>query len=292
MNRRAFVTRSSLTVGALALPDWFIRSFIAQDPVLPTRRQELGAAIERARDYAKPLLIFVVPEDSADRYDRGCSLGSLLAQDDQEALLQLALCEPVCATRIELAERMELEIQGDPPILFIETAADTFLPVIEIDPGLHLDPEPVRFRLQGSHVAQRQDFLNVASRALRDQLRAALRDEYGSLRRRREQSERVLSGQDLAAIDRYQRWSSRIDKDLVLRAAAIFLAAAEDSDDILDRRRLRKLLKDQVEEKIMAGRIPGSRWGQKVVFGCGSWGPCGTGYVPRCSGRFLRFFTR
>src|SRR5690349_10872654 len=100
--------RSLLAAGAFALaaPPWIARAFAhgATASSAPAASSRLAAAIARARDAGKPLLVILVPELPL-RDARGRLWGDLFAYASDEALADFALCEWTCVELAELRAR-------------------------------------------------------------------------------------------------------------------------------------------------------------------------------------------
>lgn len=102
LERRRFLSLSLAgAAGAATLPVWLAKGF--GDPGPGQGGGALGAAERLARGFdeahraGQPLLVLLVPEDAAARYQAGNAWGQLLTHASDEALADLAVCVVVCA---------------------------------------------------------------------------------------------------------------------------------------------------------------------------------------------------
>lgn len=99
MGRRALIGWTAAGLAGAAAPGWIAAAFSGADS---WTLSPLRAALRAARATGKPVLVIVIPEDEADRYQRGAVWGELLNHGSEEGLARLALCEVVCATHAEV----------------------------------------------------------------------------------------------------------------------------------------------------------------------------------------------
>ena len=304
MNRREFVRRSSWTAGLALVPDWLVRGLgLDQDPVAPekpTREAQLRAARRRAVGRGKPLLVFVVPEAMRQRRGRGYQFGALLNHGGRDVLLDLAVCEPACATVAEVcAELGPVNIAGDPMLLVAEPPREAhglvaLWQVKSIAPDFGIAPE-----LQaGFSAAKKHRQASIA--LLADELHDAVARDRDMLAERADRERGTLAEDEHRALrELFADTDVPPPDELLVRAAAVVLMAAEAPRRRGDRARLLKYLLKASRRTFLEQRIPGSKWATSR--GCGTViegekhsgivGPCGTGRVPPMGRRFLYLFT-
>lgn len=117
MNRRTFLRATVLGSALTTAPGWFAKAWAA--PSDGTLR--IFDAYRRAKRQHRALLVFVVPDDRAERYARGGGLGAYLNHASDHQLAPLALCEIVCATMEELHSLSPAKYVNEPSFVLIET---------------------------------------------------------------------------------------------------------------------------------------------------------------------------
>lgn len=109
MKRRHFLTGAAAGLAAAAWPA-FIQEAFGNGPAcdangkpakLP-RAAVVAAAFQHARRAGRSLLVLVIPDDDAEKYERGRAFGELLNHGSDADLAPLAGVEVVCATIAEL----------------------------------------------------------------------------------------------------------------------------------------------------------------------------------------------
>lgn len=313
INRRAFLSHSSLAISSAAVPAWIARAFGQQDPsqLHPDyihRRKALRKAADRAQSFGKPLLVFVVPETTRPAWPRGELFAALLDRGGNDLLLNLAVCELFCARTTELRSVLNCKPEGEPFMLLVEfylpgeelSQGESVARLQAVNPGTLRQPS----REEG------EDWIAFQRRQGREEYRAAglLADELRlqglstaeGLARYAGRARSCLSPQDQESIKMFVSRDSTIHDELVLRAASLLLEAASSTESEDVRRRLRKRVRRAMERKYLSGSVPGSRWA--ISTGCGisfeddpyggSDDFCGMGSVSATSRRFLHFFTR
>jgi hypothetical protein len=122
MNRRAFLGAAA----SAALAMMVRRAF--GDSSLPGKKGgnssavapvDLKAAMARAAAAGVPLFMIVIPEDDAQKWDRGQAWGELLNHGDAAALAPLGRAEVVCAPVSQLAQVAVPGISGAEPVAVV-----------------------------------------------------------------------------------------------------------------------------------------------------------------------------
>ncbi len=305
-NRREFIRNSSLVAGALTIPDWIARAFGLQDPKEksekqakePSREEQAKAAWRRARATGKPLLIFVVPVDQSKCYTRGAQLGALLNHGGDRMRLDLAVCEPVCATLAEIQRVVKFKkFEGEPLMLLIESDK---VVVTRIDPDMKISGEGeteldrliADWKKLDAHAKIQKDRIVAA-------LHAAVVPDRARLVERADLVRQTLAEDERAALESYFAGGVVPADALLVRAAAVILMAAAAPRKAGESERMRKALAKAAQALLIKRRIPGAKWAHST--GCGSriegdktggmMIACGMGHVPKISERFLYFFT-
>jgi hypothetical protein len=269
-NRRTFLTGAGLLAAAAPLPGFLARAF-AQDACCDERERAaiVASGYRRARSVGRPLLVLVVPPDTAtDSYERAHAFGEWLNHGSDESLALLALVEVVAARLGDLravVPGIAAEGARTPLMILIDTAAS---------PPTHrvLDAELPSF--VGASGGIDEAAIDRRIVALGDMLERALVPDAAQLA--------LLVG--------------RTDPRSPVRAAPAYQRAMAAQG--AERARILRELAESARARFVRERIPGSRWA--VSFGCGTEiegdpNPmavdCGMGHVPARSARFLHFYT-
>ncbi len=296
VNRRQFLVRSTATAGAIALPSWLAAALGAQDPADGTdgsaRTAALVAATRRARAHGKPLLVLLFPEDQSARWQRGELFGAWLNHADDEALRDLALCVPACATAGELRSHLAVKIDGDPLMLLVDPARDEVVPIA---PELAEAPPraPMRSPRDGAEERYYRDCVARLSAAVR----RAVAPNLGWLAERADRQRATLAEDEREALDRAMN-SGTADPGLLVRAAAVVRIAAAAPRRAGDGERLLAALADASRQEIVQPHLPGAKWAHSGGCGMRIEGErdnvavgCGMGHVPELAQRFLFFYS-
>lgn len=140
MNRRRFLRTSLASAAALvAAPAWIRRAFA--DTACPTPRSAPGAAgatagaatpealelepfstaFRRAQRAGRPLLVFVIPANDADKWERGAAFGEWLNYGTDAQLAPLGEVEVVAATVAAVRALVPSVGRGEPYMLLVDT---------------------------------------------------------------------------------------------------------------------------------------------------------------------------
>jgi hypothetical protein len=318
MNRRGVLKGLGVAAAASMWPGWLREAFAGEKPPCGVLRGAgtLAAALQRAHEAFKPLLVLAIPTDNGAKWDRGRHLGEWLNHGSDRDLAALACAEVVCARMDAVRQLFPSAPSGEPAMLLA-----------------HVDRSPARlgivlqaFEEHEPAAWQRPDREDLDSLADEDKERywaeyhkrrladddasvqpcidrtgAAIREavlgDAVQLQHRadglwerlgagdRQAAEQVLGGRELPA-------------QPGILAVAPLLAAAAAKDRMVEKR-MTQLLADAARAAYSQQRIPGSKWA--VSSGCGTivegdetdvaFG-CGMGHVPRKSERFLYFFSK
>lgn len=309
IDRREFVVRSSWAAGLAFVPDWVAGAFgvSSQDPEKKRldRAAQLRAARQRAVACGKPLLVLVVPREERQCQDRGQRFGALLNHGGRDVLLDLALCEPACATVAEVqTEFGSVEIEGEPVMLVLEPARSTegvtaSWSVTAIAPELATEPKLDEAESYETYLRADKQYQLDCNAKLAAGLRAAVAETRGALAERADRERMTLAASEHSALDQFFAAPDLpLDDDLLVRAAAVVRMAAEAPRRPGDRERLLKFLVAASRRTFVDQRIAGSKWARSL--GCGTTIEgdkqggmaiaCGMGHVPEMCQRFLYLF--
>lgn len=278
MDRRALLELGSFATIACAFPS-LARAFEQEPQPFDRDAALLDRAMASARLVGKPVLAIVVPRDKLERIYRGSLWGALLQLASEEMLATFALVEVVCV-RADVARPFGAQPDDEPYAFLIEQSSGTMLTPIRAQIGecpllkrgwdataaVHAKwAEPLGLAV---YRAIASDPARIAELALR--ARAAL--------------DRLT----LHEVDRDVRDSSFVPSARIERAAALYYAASNRESGA---RNWFPALADVAEARLRLRAPPGVQWrDEEPVAGCGI-GPCGTGYAPWPSRRFLEFLT-
>ncbi|MFI5403170.1 MAG: hypothetical protein ACHQ1G_09550 [Planctomycetota bacterium] len=255
---------------------------------------DVGGAYRRAFELGKPLLVFLIPEAKNAKWWRGEIFGALMNHGGAGVLLDLSLCEIVCATVGGIEEQLRpVRIDGEPLMLLVETdrAAPRATP---IDPEVrYLMPEA--YWGAGRH-EETDRLLKERLDTVASALRAAVAPTADVLRARAGLAVARLPAAEAAALLATLARGETPSPEALERGAAIVRAFAEDS--AAPQPRLVKSLAGAMAARVKGAPPSGAQWAK--TSGCGvriegsrkmSSVMCGMGYVPELSQRFLWFFT-
>ncbi len=140
MRRRGVIASMLGGAAAAALwPDLVSRAF-AQDRV-PEDGMLAGVseAYRAAQRAGRPLLVLVIAEDNAVRWERGAALGALLNHGPDDALAAVGLCELTCAPMSALRQLVPQAPAGEPLMVLVDPRA---VPASAQALDVALPPEP------------------------------------------------------------------------------------------------------------------------------------------------------
>ncbi|UJR80265.1 hypothetical protein [Sandaracinus amylolyticus] len=296
MKRRALFGGAATLAGVLACPAWMARAFAQSDD---TGLAALSEAYRRAQRAGRPLLVIVIPAQRESRWERAGAFGELLNHGPDQAFVDLALAEVVCATMSTLRTLVPQAPAGEPLMVLVEPE---HVPATAraIDGALPEVPEYWIFQRDEEmsyeeRVARENTVIDQRIAALTAMVHGALAPDDAALRRRAAVALAALP------IDRRQRVELAIGTRDVSDRAAVALAPAV----FASHREFRDTLRDLGIERWRRGRVPGSRWA--IGGGCGTqvelteeerrregdtslMMACGMGHVPERSARFLDWY--
>jgi len=312
IDRRALVRAAATTAaGVFALPE-VLRAFaVRQDPQPngqqggpkePSRAEQVAAAVARCKAEGRPLLVFVVPARQGDHGARQLRLGAFLNHGGSNALLEVALCLPVCASVDDLkAHLCGKEIAGEPLMLLVDFAAGAAPVVVAVDPKVD-EPPPWRSNQlpYEQFLAAEKKAIEAGIEATTAELHKALHVGGDSLTRLSQRVRDRLADQEQRKLDAWFAGGAVPGDELLVRAAAVVRVAAGKQPDA-QRAATTAVLLAAIDRALVHKRIAGSRWATST--GCGEriedpergepalTVACGMGHVPEASQRFLDFLT-
>lgn len=316
MNRRNLLKGMGAAAAASLWPGWLSEAF-AGTPCNGALQGAvtLGEAIQRAHAALQPLLIFTIPKDNGEKWERGRHFGEYLNFGSNLDLAPLANAGVVCAEMGAVRQLFPSAPKEEEPAILVadverapariavampsfahaETTFESFLPARD-DPAMSPEQRQESFRARRQEAMDREDEeISTCIRRTSVAIRAAVFDDAAAAKRRADATwDRLTASQREAARQIIAGGDGTLDE--VLAAAPVLsLAASEGRADP----RLVQALADAARARYSARRIPGSKWAN--ASGCGetiegeedniAFG-CGMGHVPRRSQRFLYLFTR
>lgn len=128
MKRRHFVGAAAAGLAMSAWPSFIREAFgdkacdVDGQPKGKTDEVALvAAAFRRAQQAKRPLLVFVIPANDSEKYDRGQTFGELLNHGTDKDLAPLSDAEVICATMADLKKVVPDAGDGEPLMLLVKT---------------------------------------------------------------------------------------------------------------------------------------------------------------------------
>ena len=278
--------RRAILAGAAALPVWLSVGFGAQ-PKAATSTKHMRAALDRAREIGKPLLVLIVSDQESDAMQRGHAWGHYLAHLGEEAALDLALCAVTCARAADLTGVMRKD-----ELVGVDSSTWAVL--------LETDSSPARAVLARGDVpvtmVSRHEGPGPEMRAVLERiLRAAIVPDEHARKRRLEQCNtiellRKMLGEkpadsDAASFESLGAGGPVRRCDLDRWAAFVRFGKAHPVGQVGGQDQLR-LLADAVRIRLFENDPDGATWMARMAY-CP---PCGMGHVPPSARLFLKFY--
>ena len=323
MDRRMFLGAAGLGVLAPKLPAWLKAGFQEAGGERHCPNPFVRSTLERARALGKPTLVFVVPErgeDSSDpeersaieeRWARQTLFGQYLNYCSEEGLLDLALCEVLCARQSDVAVHVPEAVDAESPLLLlvdpvagVRAAADD-LPELPNRDAWGWGPDRDR------HLEDLRKSVRGRVRGLERSLNRLLHEqdlERGAVARYASLAVERLGDDVIDAVEAARLGRSELEPRVADDAAAIVLRSADASTN--EGRHLLARLADGARFRLRTGPPFGATWARSG--GCGSENEaipddhpaagiepellpqlaisCGMGHVPEVSRRFLDFW--
>ena len=308
LDRRDFLRHSfAVAASSYAVPSLLAGFFTPQDPKQqdsPTRGELLRAAWKRAGEEGKPLLVFVVPVEPRDSWNRGGTLGAFLNHGGPTALLELAPCTVACGTISEVQRVTGAsDITGQPLMLSVDPGEAAAPPRITlIDPTLVEAPQ--RRWPEGTYeelVQAEKDWVHDCNERITAALRRALHDDGKRLPDLARNVRERLPRESLRVLEDWFGGGDLPDDTLLVRGASVVRELARVRTDETGSKALDDLAL-AARRVLVKQRIPGSKWATSD--GCGTTVEattggvesgmavaCGMGHVPELCQRFLMFYT-
>lgn len=138
MKRRHFIAGAAALAPAALWPSWLREAFAdapkgcelkaaskAAPKAAPASASALdvAAAFRRAARARRPLLVFVIPANDSEKWDRGHTFGELLNAGSDADIAPLDACDVVCATMEGLREIVPSAGRGEPLMVLVKTTA-------------------------------------------------------------------------------------------------------------------------------------------------------------------------
>jgi hypothetical protein len=118
MKRRALLLTGSLATLAVASSP--LVAFTQDRPPEDALLAGISDAYRAAQRAQRPLLVLVIPEDNAARWDRGTAFGALLNHGPDDALVALGLVELACAPASALRQLVPQAPAGEPLMVLVD----------------------------------------------------------------------------------------------------------------------------------------------------------------------------
>ncbi|MCC7399738.1 MAG: hypothetical protein IT455_21920 [Planctomycetes bacterium] len=277
-DRRSLFAAAVTTAGLGAAPAWLARWFQPQDPAAPaapSREQQLRAAVARAHEEGRPLLVFVVPEQDpvtgggvGEASTRGHWFGALLNHCGAPAVFDIAACVPACASTKEVAAMLPtIPIEGEPLLLIVDAshfgeAANEPAKVTRVEHELgSLAPTP------HEEYEQRLQRMQKGVAAIAESLKRGLDRHGANLASLAAAAKAKLEDADRSSLERWLDGGDPVADRLMVRMVAEVRRAAGARPDA-ERRRLLAQLEAAVDHEVVKQPIAGARWFRPG--GCGS----------------------
>lgn len=284
--RETIARRSALALGiaACAIPTWMASSFAQGQAREPGGAKRLLDAIAAAKNIGKPLLVIVVPAEPARR-ERGRIWGRFFANANDEAMLDLAVCEVACATRADVVSvlgKEPIEVHDGDWAVLVETQRTASVAKViggalpDVKRHVSNDDEPEAVRAQIATLASL--------------LRRAIVPDAQTIQRRYEQSlgsirDDSMRSEEMGILECTVSEQSPVRLRDLDRLAAMMRwtvkGAANPKRETLVR------LAEAARVRLFEYDPPGARW-HIVSNHCP---PCGMGFTPQVSRYFLEFYT-
>jgi hypothetical protein len=309
LDRRSFLSSLAVAGGVAAAPAWLARAMLPQDPVSDWREKALRAAVAKAKDEGKPLLVFVapLPADKVDGFTRGQWLGAWLNHGGTLATHAIAMCVVACASLDELARVTgTARVEGQPVMVLADVshfgAADAQAPkltAVTVELGAmyptKYDPDPEKAAVQ------RQQHLEAGLEKITAALQDGLNRHGASVARLASDVTARLSAAQRGELTAWLAGGAAPADALIARATAEVRRAAGELADA-PRARVLERLTQAIDLEVVKKRVAGARW-QKPG-GCGAEfeeptpeektqgiPACGMGRTPPLCERFLNFYS-
>ncbi len=290
--------RRGILGATVALPAWLSFGF-APGPAATSAPSRLQTALERAREFGKPLLVLLVPKEEPLAVPRGELWGCYFANLSDDQALDLSLCEVTCA------RASDIENVTNAPLKDVDAATWAVLLETDVDPARPVrahGPLPNDGTLRDEH-NERSDDPSGTRAALEKLLRAVILPDDAARERRLAQCRaRIARGKFLGAVDADDpeaREEGIISEPPIRRgdldrwAALVRLVHFPDPPKLPVELRARftgqlPLLADAVRIRLFENAPDGATWMLHSM----NCPPCGMGYVPPTSRFFLKFLTQ
>jgi hypothetical protein len=132
VKRRHFLGGAAALASASLWPSWLREAFAepakACDPraaakVAPQSVLDVATAFRKASRAKRPLLVFIIPAEDGEKWNRGHAFGELLNHGSDADLAPLADCDVVCATMEGLRKVVPSVAKGEPLMVLVRTTA-------------------------------------------------------------------------------------------------------------------------------------------------------------------------
>ena len=311
MQRRKFLGTIGFGVGATALPMWLSTAFrlgdevCPTDPVKPAEPESCEPAPVAAPTCSpttsptrKPTLVLVIPEDDAEKYERGHAFGELFNHGSDAQLALLAPFDVICRPIAELEPELRAAMASEPLMIVLDEGCAP----LRLDAALpNTLQAPGRWEHDGSGETW-EGYEAREDRRVQDriELLAGLLAKATTSERLVPQAARELAAlpcREREALERAPETMARLGLEVLDQVAASALLAID--ADRSSGARLQARLAAAVRARLTRAPISGAPWARgggcgEVVEGDearGSGIMSGMGHVPRRSTRFLKFYT-
>jgi hypothetical protein len=255
MNRRSFLAASALAAGfSLRLRRAFADVSVLGAGAPLSHAKEFREGLERARRLGKPLLVIVIPQDDAAKWERGRAFGEWINHGTPEQLAPLAGQVVVCAGVVDMGRYAPA---GEPLMALVDPRHER--PARALDGDLPRIAEAARDEEEAVVQSRVELLARLARETVPDPVAATAHA-------------RALYPKVVAALKDEPPPGSH------------WATTSGCCDDEVEATRAEKEAERRAEEEAAKQGIIRL----KSVHGCG----CGMGHVPEKSRRFLFFFAR
>jgi len=298
MDRRGVLKGLGVATAAALWPGWLREAFAGQPCGVMRGTATLAAALKRAHDGVKPLLVLVIPKSADEKNSRGMHFGEWLNHGTDGALAALSCAELVCAEMGAVRQLFpSAPAAGEPAMLIanVDRSPASLRVAVGAFPSHERSFEERWERPEPEDEAIQQCIARTGGTVHQALLGDAEAVQARAATLRKQLDDTQLQ---LAQVLLEGAFTGTPPPPAVMQVAPL-LAAAMAQGGAVAERRLTPVLAAAARAVYCRQRIPGSKWASSG--GCGQtiegdeepvMVDCGMGMIPPKSRRFLYFFTQ